>query len=356
MTIKFPSEFPTRLGALATAVPEYEINQSDVEAFGRQLFRNRPETFERLSGAYSNAGIERRYSCVPLDWYKNARGWKARTELFVDNAVTLLQESAEHAMEQADLLAEEIDGIVTICSTGIAVPSLDVLLMERLAFRRNVQRLPVFGLGCAGGVLGLTRAASMARATPGSKWLLLVVELCGLTFRSDDLSKSNIIATALFGDGAAAAILSTEIEGSAVIAGGEHCWPGSLEVMGWNIEEDGFGVQFSRDIPKLVRSELRNVADVFLLDVEVPINTIDHFVFHPGGTKVLNALEDAFQIPPPGLTEARGVLRDFGNMSASTVLFVLDRFRERRKKGRSLLGALGPGFTAAFAILDDRLC
>ncbi|PPR64190.1 MAG: Alpha-pyrone synthesis polyketide synthase-like Pks11 [Alphaproteobacteria bacterium MarineAlpha4_Bin2] len=344
---------PARLVALATSVPRYEIEQSDVEAFGRRLFRNEPQTFQRLSGAYANAGIERRYSCVPLEWYEDARGWKDRTRLFVENAVVLLQEAAKKAMTRAKVDEKEIDGIVTICSTGLAVPSLDALLMERMAFRRDIQRLPVFGLGCAGGVLGLTHAATMARATPGSRWLLLVVELCGLTFRSDDLSKSNIIATALFGDGAAAAILTTDGDGSAVIAGGEYCWPKTLDIMGWNIEEDGFGVRFSRDIPNLVRTELRHAADAFLSNSGLSIETVDNYVFHPGGAKVLDALEDAFAIPSPGLIVARDVLRNYGNMSASTVLFILERCRERGINGRSFLAALGPGFTAGFAVLDD---
>ena len=344
---------PTRLTALATAVPRHVINQAEVEEFGRRLFSERPMVFERLSSAYANSGIERRYSCVPLEWYENARGWKDRTQLFVDNAVELLCDAAERVLDRAGQSPEQIDGIITISSTGLAVPSLDALVMERLPLRRDVQRLPVFGLGCGGGVLGLTRAAALARATPQSNWLLLVVELCGLTFRSADLSKSNIIATALFGDGAAAAILSTEGDGCPLVAGGEYCWPDSLDVMGWNIEEDGFGVQFSRDIPQLVRSELRSATDRFLKGAGIPFGSIDRFVLHPGGAKVLDALEDAFDIPSEGLSEARAILREFGNMSAATVLFVLERCLAQSHKGRRLLGALGPGFTAGFAVLDS---
>ncbi len=345
-----------RLSSLATAVPRHAIDQAEVEAFGRRLFRDRPEVFERLSSAYTNAGIERRYSCVPLEWYENARGWKDRTQLFVENAVDLLCEAAGQALSRAGLQPEQIDGVVTISSTGLAVPSLDALVMERMPFRRDLQRLPIFGLGCGGGVLGLSRAAMLARAEPRSHWLLLVVELCGLTFRSADLSKSNIIATALFGDGAAAAVLSTEGDGCPVIAGGEYCWPDSLDVMGWNIEEDGFGVQFSRDIPQLVRSELRIATDRFLTGADIPFQTIERFVLHPGGAKVLDALEDAFDIPSQGLEDARSVLREFGNMSAATVLFVLERCLAQSPSGRRLLGALGPGFTAGFAVLDSAQC
>ena len=347
---------PARLSSLATAVPRHAIDQADVEAFGRRLFRDRPEVFERLSSAYMNAGIERRYSCVPLEWYENARGWKDRTQLFVENAVDLLCEAAVQALSRAGLHPEQIDGVVTITSTGLAVPSLDALVMERMPFRRDLQRLPIFGLGCGGGVLGLSRAATLARAEPCSHWLLLVVELCGLTFRSADLSKSNIIATALFGDGAAAAILSTEGDGCAIIASGEYCWPNSLDVMGWKIEEDGFGVQFSRDIPQLVRNELRTAADYFLTGANIPLQSIDRSVLHPGGAKVLDALEDAFDIQSQGMEVARSVLREFGNMSAATVFFVLERCLAQSPSGRRLLGALGPGFTAGFTVLDAAKC
>ncbi len=231
-------------------------------------------------------------------------------------------------------------------------PSLDALLMERLPFRRNVQRLPIFGLGCGGGVLGLSRTAALAQSQPGSRWLFLVVELCGLTFRGADLSKSNIIATALFGDGAAAGIVQVREDGHRLTSWGEHCWPDTLDVMGWLIEEDGFGVQFSRDIPQLVRTEMRIAADDYLSSAGCGFDSIDRFVLHPGGTKVLQALEDAFDIPHPGLATAKAVLREFGNMSAATVMFVLERELASKPRGRSFLGALGPGFTAGFAVMD----
>ena len=340
--------------SLATAVPRFEIGQLEVKAFGKRLFKQRPETFERLSGAYANAGIERRYSCVPLEWYEQEHGWKDRTALFVENALNLLTNAATEALEEAGISPEQIDGLVTVSSTGIAVPSLDALLMEHMPFRRDVQRLPVFGLGCCGGILGLSRTAALAKAQPGSRWLLLVVELCGLTFRLADLSKSNIIATALFGDGAAAGIVETREAGHRISASGEYCWPDSLDVMGWEVEADGLGVKFSRDIPRLVRTELRDAADRFLSSTEIPFNAIDRFVFHPGGAKVLTALEEAFEIAAPGLTEGRSILRDFGNMSAATVLFVLKRILEKPISGRSLLGALGPGFTAGFAVMEHN--
>jgi alkylresorcinol/alkylpyrone synthase len=143
---------------------------------------------------------------------------------------------------------DDIDSIVVVSTTGIATPSLDALLIERMGLQRTVRRLPIFGLGCAGGVLGLARAASQAEVAPGKMVLFLVVELCALSFRRDDWSKSNVVATALFGDGAAAALLSTEGEGPAMVAAGAYTWPGSLDVMGWDVTDDGLKALFSRAI------------------------------------------------------------------------------------------------------------
>jgi alkylresorcinol/alkylpyrone synthase len=341
--------------ALATSVPRFELRQPHVMERSRLLFQASSSQIERLLPVYDNAGIERRFSCVPIEWYLTPHGWEERTQLFISNSVALLKEAAERCLERAATGFDEIDAVVTVSTTGIATPSLDARLMEVLPFRRDLQRLPVFGLGCAGGVTGLARAAALARAVPGTKVLLLVVELCGLTFRAQDLSKSNIIATALFGDGAAALLLSTQGAGPRIEAWGEHTWPQSLDVMGWEIKDDGLGVLFSRDIPTLVRDELRQAADRFL--ARHGLNRLDlaGYICHPGGAKVLDALEDAFELPHGALAHARATLRDYGNMSAVTVLFVLERLLAARPRaGRYLMSALGPGFTASFALLETE--
>jgi alkylresorcinol/alkylpyrone synthase len=202
--------------------------------------------------------------------------------------------------------------------------------------------------------LGLARAAALAKATPGTNVLFVVVELCGLTFRRRDQSKSNVIASALFGDGAAAALVSCAGEGPCLAAWGEHTWPASLDVMGWRVEDDGLGVLFSRDIPTIVRDGFRPALDGFLARHGLVLADIDHFLCHPGGAKVIAALEDAFELQQGGLALARAVLKDFGNMSAATVLFVLDKALAggAGRSGRSLLSAVGPGFSAGFMILE----
>jgi alkylresorcinol/alkylpyrone synthase len=243
-----------------------------------------------------------------------------------------------------------------VSTTGIATPSLDALLIERMHLPPTVQRLPIFGLGCAGGVIGLARAATIAAAMPDKAVLFLVVELCSLTFRRGDRSKSNIVASALFGDGAAAALLQCGGAGPAVIATGEHTWPQTLDIMGWEVAEDGLKPVFSRDIPRLVAGKLGRVARDFLGRHGLTIGDIDRFVCHPGGPKVIDSLEHAFGLAPGVLSDARKALRDYGNMSAASVLFVLERALERGSApqwDRALLTALGPGFTAGFAVLDQ---
>ena len=339
-----------RLLALRTAVPPYVLDQSDVLVRAAKLFQSRQD-ITRLLRVFANTGIERRYSCVPLDWYSEKHGWTDRTDLYVENAVALFEKITLDLLEQAALRLEDIDAIVVSSTTGIATPSPDALVVERLRLRRDIRRLPIFGLGCAGGVIGLTRAAEMAKAHPGSRVLFLSVELCALTFRKDDLSKSNIVATALFGDGAAGAILSTHGNGPALGSGGEHTWPNSLDIMGWEVEEDGLKARFAQSIPALVASDFKTVLHTFLQKNDLRLKDIDGFACHPGGAKVLDALEESFGIARGALTESRGVLRDYGNMSAVTALFVLERMNWRDEARRTLMTALGPGFSAAFLMV-----
>jgi len=342
-----------RLLALKTAVPPHVIAQNQAALYAQSLFAQ-VRDIARLIPVFENTGIAQRYSCVPIEWYLGDHGWLDRTELYVANAVNLLETATRRLLEEAKLTPQDIDAIVTVSTTGIATPSLDALLVERMGLKREIKRLPVFGLGCAGGVTGLARAADLARAVPGSKVLFLVVELCALTFRKNDTSKSNIVATALFGDGAAGAILSTTGEGPALGAAGEYTWPHSLDVMGWDMAEDGLKARFAKSIPDLVASDFRPLLDGFLARSDIALADVDAFACHPGGAKVLDALEDALQLPRGGLKESRSVLRDYGNMSAVTVLFVAERMDVMRKKQNTLLTALGPGFSAAFLMLDGQ--
>jgi len=360
------TERPVAVHGLALTYPPYVLTQPDVKAHATQLFAARGPFMERMAKSYGNAGVKTRNSCVPLEWYRGFHGWPERSRLFEENALALLTSAARDALAVAGVPAAEIAATVTVSSTGIVTPSLDSLLQGPLRLAPTVQRLPVFGLGCAGGVIGLARAAAMARAMPGRWVLFLCAELCALTFRAGDDSKSNVIATTLFGDGAAAMVLRTHEDADthhgassgvapprAIIrAWGEHTWPGTRDIMGWRIEDDGLAVIFSRDIPSLVREHMRPVTDAFLAAHGLGAADLDGFIVHPGGEKVLTALQDVYDLPAGDVEDARAVLAAHGNMSAVTVLAVMAETLARKRRGRYLMIALGPGFSVGMALVD----
>ena len=291
---------------------------------------------------------------MDLEWYKKEHTFSERNSLYLEHGLNLIEEVSQKAISSAKLKAEDIDAVVTVSSSGIATPSLDALLIERMSLNRNTMRLPIFGLGCVGGVIGLSRAANMAQAYEGKNILLVVLELCGLTFRHNDFSKSNIVATALFADGAAAAVINTKNKGLAITATGEYTWPNSLDVMGWDVKNDGLAVVFSKDIPTLVRKKFRFALNSFLDDNNLNFSEIDNFICHPGGTKVVDALEEVLELNQGDLVQSRETLKTYGNMSAVTVLFVLEKEILNKKNNFNLVSSLGPGFTAGFLTVDAR--
>jgi alkylresorcinol/alkylpyrone synthase len=344
---------PPTILSVTTAVPRFRLTQADVARAAAELFDSRRSDIERLMPVFDNAGIVTRHSCVPMDWYFQPHGWRERNKLYLENAVDLLTAAAGEALAEADRKPSDIAAVVVASTTGIATPSLDALLLNRMTLPPTILRLPIFGLGCGGGVIGLSHAAALARTLPEGDVLFLAVELCSVTFRRNDMSKSNIIGAALFGDGAAAMVIGRP--GSAGLRlgpSGMHTWPDSLRVMGWDVEDDGLGVLFSRDIPTLVREEMRPAADAFLARCGLTTRDLAGYVCHPGGVKVVDALEQAFDLAPGAMVEAREVLREYGNMSAVTAIFVLERMMQRGLAGRHLMSALGPGFSAGFQIIE----
>jgi alkylresorcinol/alkylpyrone synthase len=343
---------PAQLLSLATAVPPFVIGQDEAKAIGRRAFKRKP-VFDRLSGVFDNAGIERRNLVAPLGWYEQDHGWAERNRVYLQAADALFEEAAKEAIGAAGLDSADIAGVVTVSTTGIATPSLDARVGPRIGLRSNIRRVPVFGLGCAGGVSGLGTAARLAMAEPGSNWLFVTIETCSISIRLDSDDPAAIVATALFGDGAAAAVLSTEGDGLAAISGSaEKLWPDTLGIMGWRVEDPGLGVVFDRAIPPFVEAELAVAIDEICRDLGVARAGIDRFCCHPGGVKVIDAIEAALALPPGNLDLERAVLRDHGNMSAPTVLFVLDRLLRRGLPERVLMTAFGPGFTCAGALIE----
>ncbi len=337
-----------RLHALATASPPHVLEQGEVAEAARRVFAGRFREFERLAPVFAHAGIARRQSVMPMSWHLTPHDWPERTAAYLRGADDLFVAAAEGALARAGLTPRDVDVIVTVSSTGIATPSLEARAMGRLDFRSDVSRLPVFGLGCAGGVTGLAAAARMAQARPGDVVLFVCVELCTLSVRLDQLTSANLVATALFGDGAAACVLSTRHGGLCEVEGGaEHTWPDTLGIMGWNVDPEGFGVIFDRSIPAFAAAHLGEAMAAMLAGLNLKREDVARFVFHPGGAKVIEAVERALDLGPGALDEERQVLSDHGNMSAPTALFVLDRVLAAKPPARTVVAALGPGFTAS---------
>lgn len=349
---------PVALLSIGTADAPHDMPQATVAEVARSLFQHRFPQFDRMAKVFDTAGIQHRQSVMPIDWYITPRKWPERTEAYVSGAVDLFSRAAENALANAGLTGPEVDIIVTVSSTGIATPSLEARAMARLGFRSDAARIPVFGLGCAGGVTGLAIASRMARATPGAVVLLVAVEVCTLSFRMEDLTKADIVATALFGDGAAACVLRCGAGGGEdgfahVEATAEHTWPDTLDIMGWRVEPDGLGVIFARAIPPFAREYLRPAMDKMLGSNGQRIEDVDRFICHPGGMKVIDAMEASLSMDQGALDHERAVLADHGNMSAPTVLYVLDRARRAGLPPRSVVTALGPGFTASTVTLSN---
>jgi alkylresorcinol/alkylpyrone synthase len=343
-----------KLVSIATAVPPYCLEQGDVAAAAQRGFGARFGDFDRLARVFKSSGILRRYAVRPLEWYFEPLGWPERNAAYLDGAVEMFVDAAGKSLEAAGISAADVDTVVTVSSTGIATPSLDARAAGRMGFRPDIERVPVFGLGCGGGVAGLSIASRLAGSRPGSVVLVVAVELCTLSFRLDELTKANIVATALFGDGAAACVLSASDQGIATVEmSGQHTWPDTLGIMGWSVDPEGLGVIFDRAIPPFAEAHMAPAILSILERAGLEMGDIDRFAFHPGGAKVVNALERSFSLERGSLNHERDVLAEYSNMSAPTALFVLERVIRAGLPSRTLLTAMGPGFTTSCVSLKN---
>ncbi len=348
-----PRSGDVRLLSLATAVPPHRLKQSDAVVMAREIFSGSFRNFDRMAPVFESAGIAARHTVQPPEWYMSRRlGWPERMTAYLEGAERLFVDAATRALDAAKCTAAEIDTIVTVSSTGIATPSLEARVASRLGFRADVERVPVFGLGCAGGVSGLAIAGRLAAARPGTNVLMVAVEICTVAFRGDQPTKASIVASALFGDGAAACVVRAgprpNADGLARIEGaGQHMWPDTLNIMGWDVDETGLSVIFDRAIPPFVEANVRAAVEGILGRIGVAPGSVDRFVCHPGGAKVITALETALSLDQGTLDHERGVLSDYGNMSAPTVFFVMERVLRTGLPARAVMTAMGPGFSCA---------
>jgi alkylresorcinol/alkylpyrone synthase len=357
-----------RILGVGTAVPEHVVGQAEAREFAGRMFARHHPDIERLLPVFDHAGVEQRHFCVSADWFGAPHGPGERNDLYLRHASALSITAARRALDDADLDARDVGTVLFVSTTGMATPSLDARLAVALGCADDVRRDATFGHGCAGGVGGLARAATHARADPDRAVLLVATELCGLTFQGDDWSKANFVSTSLFADGAAAVVVggdgvAAERPGARrrprIVA--QHCvlWPGTEDVMGFEFTDRGLEVVLSRSVPQLVRERFAASVDALCAHAGIAVADLDHYLLHPGGAKVLDAYADVLPVQPAQLCWSREVLRTHGNMSAPTALFVLRRALDAADAGHgpvagdvALVSAMGPGFAAEHVVLQ----
>jgi alkylresorcinol/alkylpyrone synthase len=348
--------FDVEILSVATANPKFRVSQNEIAQLAQSM---RPE-LRSMWSVYSHAGVETRYFCETPDWCTQPHGWAERAESFQRNALDLLERVALKALGSAGIKPQELDVIVTNTITGLAVPSLDARLIHRLNLSPSIERLPIFGLGCGGGIGGLSRATRLAQGMPGGKVLFLTIDLCSLCTRIGDESPAMFVSAALFGDGAAAVLLQNtsgdhrkrNSRSPQIRAIGEWCWADTERIMGWDMKDDGFGIVLSPELPSLLEAQLAPVISRFLDRNDMKIGNIKGFLVHPGGAKVLVTIEQVLGISQTMLAHSWEILRQYGNMSSATALFVLERALKAGASGPHLLAAFGPGFSAYLMLAD----
>jgi alkylresorcinol/alkylpyrone synthase len=354
--------------SVAEVAPLFEVNQNQASEFARELFAESFKDIERLLRAFQNGQIEKRHFVKNIDWFKKKRSFEEKNNAYIESAVSLGKEAIEKCLNNSIFLKnnipyQEIDAIFFISTTGIATPSIEARIMNLLPFHPHTKRVPIWGLGCAGGAVGLSRAYEYCLAFPNAKVLVLSVEFCSLTFQRNDLSKSNLIGTSLFADGVACALVCGDAANisdfrkmatsPAIVATQSTLMPNSLDVMGWDIKSNGLFVVFSRDIPHIIEDWLKPNVSGFLEENQMEIGQIDYFIAHPGGKKVVDTYVKSLGIPPSMTDVSLEILKQFGNMSSATIFYVLKRYMEKDIPLGSIgLGtALGPGFSSELLLL-----
>lgn len=350
--------------SVATALPPYALSQNQIRDLAREYFAPAFPEIDRYMSVFRHAQIDKRHFVAPLEWFSEPHSFKECNDLFIETATALGAEAALRCLADAGLEPADADHLLWVSTTGMAAPSPDAMLINRLGMNRHTRRTPIWGLGCAGGVAGLSRAYEYARAFPEQRVLLLSVELCSVTFQWNDHSKRNLIASSLFADGAAAVLVegddvqqpptSGQYPLPAILGTQSTLWPETLDIMGWDMVDTGMQVVFSSRIPRIVQTLMRENVEAFLQPFGLAIDDIDHWVLHPGGTKVITAYESALGIDPERLKHTRDVLRACGNMSSATVFFVLDAFLRTGSPARGeygVLAVLGPGFSCELALV-----
>ena len=340
-----------RLCDVVSASPPHQIDQPAAAAFARDMFHSHPH-LERLMPLFENTGIETRRICRPPEWYREEHGAAEKNQIYIEAATELCAQAARILLERRGLDPGAIDHVLFVNTTGVATPSIDARLINVLGLGHNVRRTPIWGLGCGGGAAGLSHAFHHLIGHPRQRVLLFAAEMCSLTFLRGDITTSNLVATALFADGGAVALLSGDDTGDAgfdLVDTRSTLYPDSLAVMGWNVVTHGLQVVFDRRIPAIVDAHAAGELDGFLGAHSLGRGDVVEFLYHPGGRKVVEAYATAYGVGVEAFGWSREVLREFGNMSSVTVLYVLERYLAAHRPGRgghAVISALGPGFSS----------
>ena len=346
-----------RILSVAQALPPHYVDQDALLAAFRELWGEKHFNLDRLEQLHRAVRVGGRHLALPLEEYRGLESFAARNNAWTDAAVAIGAETVRTALLAADVAPAQIDHLYFVTVTGIATPSIDARILESLGLRPDVKRVPIFGLGCVAGAAGLARVADVLRGAPGEAAVLLAVELCSLTLQREDLSVPNIIASGLFGDGAAAAVLDGGARGRGprIAATRSVFYPGTERAMGWDVVDSGFKVVLSPAVPDLIREKLRSDVDSFLGDRGLARTDISHWVCHTGGPKVLEAVEQALELPRAAMQRSWDSLQLVGNLSSASVLFVLSDLLasgEPRRGDKGLLLAMGPGFCSELVLLE----
>jgi alkylresorcinol/alkylpyrone synthase len=347
-----------RIAAVGSAFPPHYVDQVTLMAAFAAAWGPRYHNAARLMDLHRHALVDGRHLALPMESYARLASFTEANDAWIHVGTDVGAAAIEDALARAGLRVDEVDALWCTSVTGVAVPSLDARLINRLGFRPNIKRVPMFGLGCVAGAAGVARAADYLRGHPGEVALLLSVELCSLTLQRDDVSIPNLIATGLFGDGAAAVALVGAARGGAgpaVVATRSTFYPGTEGVMGWRIGDSGFRVVLSAEVPQMVRKHLRGDVDTLLAEHRLAYGDIAVWVAHPGGPKVLEAMEETFPLRSGALDLSWESLRRVGNLSSASVLLVLQETLARAAPppgSYGLMMAMGPGFCSELVLLQ----
>ncbi len=347
-----------RIASVGRAFPKNYYSQSALSEALKKHWAKRHFNLDRLDQLHQNVLVDGRHLALTLEEYETLDSFTDANDAFIRTAVEVGARAIEDSLERAGVAVEDLNHIFFVSTTGVSTPSVDARIANRLGLRRDIKRTPIFGLGCVAGAAGITRASDYLRAYPGQTALLLSVELCSLTLQRRDLSIPNIIATGLFGDGAAAVTLVGSERpgpGPRVVATRSIFYRDTERVMGWDITKDGFSIVLSGEIPDLVEREIRADVDEFLASRGLRIPDVGIFVCHPGGPKILQAFQSVLELPDDALALTWDSLKRVGNLSSASVLMVLrDTLDSKSPEPGTygLLMALGPGFCSELVLLQ----